>query len=157
MDKGKGETEEEKLAVPVDLVVFAAFELLAVAPVAPAVLPAGPAVEDEFGKNGDAETIEEPPPVLSGPTVLPLGTPVDNEKDGYDMAVPMDLVVVSGFALLPVAPIAPAVLPIEPIVVEFGKSGDADTTEEPPPVLSGPATLPLEPPVERGIVPEELR
>lgn len=105
---------------------------------------------EEFGKKGDAET-SEPPPVLSGPTVLPLGTPVDNGKNGEDMAVPMGFVVVFGFALLPVAPTAPAVLPVEPIVVEFRKSGDADTTEGLPPVLSGPATLPLEPPVESGI------
>ena len=61
--------------------MFSVFTLLAVAPVAPAVLPVGPAVYEEFGKKGDAETIE-PPPVLSGPTMLPLGTPVDNGKNG---------------------------------------------------------------------------
>lgn len=36
------------------------------------------------------------------------------------MAVPMGLVVVSDFELLAVAPIAAAVLTIEPMVVEFG-------------------------------------
>lgn len=72
------------------------------------------------------------------------------------MAVPVDLIVVFGFALLPVAPVGPAVLPVKP-TVELGKSGDADVTEELAPVLSGPATLPLEPPVERGRVLEELR
>lgn len=36
------------------------------------------------------------------------------------MAVPLGLVVVSDFELLAVAPIAPAVLPIEAMVVELG-------------------------------------
>lgn len=36
------------------------------------------------------------------------------------MTVPMILVVVCDLALLAVAPIAPAVLPIEPMAVEFG-------------------------------------
>lgn len=79
MDNGKG---VEDMAVPTDLVVVPGFALLAVAPVTPVVLPVGPAVEEEFGKKGDAETAEEPPPVLSGLAMLPLGTPVDNGKGG---------------------------------------------------------------------------
>lgn len=79
MDNGKGVLD---IAVPTGSIVVPGFALLAVAPVAPAVLPVGPALEEEFGKKGDAETTEEPPPVLSGPAILPLGTPVDNGKGG---------------------------------------------------------------------------
>lgn len=108
------------MAVPTELNIVSVLALLAVAPVAPAVLPVGPAVEEEFGKNGDAETTEDPPPVLSGPAMLPLGAPVDNGKGELDMAVLLGLVVVSDFELLAVAPMGPAVLPIEPMVVELG-------------------------------------
>lgn len=79
MDSGKGGKD---MAVPIDLVIVSNIELLPVAPTAPAVLPVGPAVYEEFGKNGDAETTERPPPVLSEPAILPLGTPVVSEKGG---------------------------------------------------------------------------